>query len=109
MKISQWNKFRNYINQTKIGDNITRQGFLKEVYKTRKVWTSYSTLTTIDAYRLSLTKLGILTLITPGVYKVNYHINENTSIGKIQKLAYRPRSWRNWFIEWEDIVKNIIK
>ncbi|MHA1816602.1 MAG: hypothetical protein ACTSX1_11385 [Candidatus Heimdallarchaeaceae archaeon] len=106
--MSQWSRFRDYINSTEIGNDITRQEILLHVYKKRSAWTCYSRMTTVDNYRKALSRLEILTPVKRGVYNVAHHVREDISFQKIKDRAYGPIDWREWFIRLEDKQKGLI-
>jgi hypothetical protein len=105
---TQWSLFKEYINSSKIGDLITRKDMNKTIYKDPEVWKRYSRTTTLDGYRLSLSHLGILTVIMRGVYRVDHHINPDVTMSKIKELAYQNPTWKDWFIPEEVKVKHLI-
>lgn len=105
---NQWEKFRDYINATEIDSNITRKDLLLHVYKDPKEWKLYSRMSTMDTYRAALCRLGILTIVKRGVYRVNHHISSDIPFQKIKDRAYGPPTWRDWFIRLEDKQKGLI-
>jgi hypothetical protein len=108
-KVSQWEKFIEIINQTKIGSLITRQQILKHVYKSPVVWRKYSRATTVDRYRRSLDLLGIVDKVELGVYRVNHHVKPGVTAHKITKEAYkRKKHWKEWFMKKEDYLREFI-
>ncbi len=101
MKKSQWNILRNLINSTEIGKTMSRQQMLKTIFSQTTSGGSAKYGYTVDVYRRSLAIIGILEIVSRGVYKVKNHIKSNASISQIKKAAY-SRDWREWF---HDFIK----
>jgi hypothetical protein len=78
------------------------------IYKSPKQWALYSRMSTVDGYRIALSRLGILTPVKRGVYKVKHHIRSDITFQKIKGRAYGPRDWRQWFIQLEEKQKGLI-
>lgn len=105
---NQWEKFRDYINASEIDSDITRKELLLHVYKDPKEWKLYSRMSTMDGYRLALSRLKILVPVKRGVYKVKHHIRSDITFQKIKERAYGSRDWKDWFIRLEDKQKGLI-
>jgi hypothetical protein len=102
MKKSQWRTVKDLINSRKIGDCITRQEIISDIYngpapKRDKWCTSYGY--TLDFYIACLKRMNIIRNIERGIYEVCYHIKPNASSKEVQKIAYHSYypSWRHWF------------
>lgn len=107
--MSQWSKFRDFVNASPLGSIITRQEALFHVYENKGNWKGYSRQTTVDGYRLILTNLGILDKYKRGQYKVNHHVREDVPLETLKRLAYPKRDWREWFVPKKDRMKSVIK
>ena len=106
---NQWQLFREYINSIPIGEIMARQKMLHYVYENRKHWIGYSRQTTVDGYRLALTRLGILSPAGRGKYKIECHIRTDIPFDKIKRLAYPKRGWQEWFIIPEKRRESLIQ
>ena len=107
--MSQWNKFREFVNKSPIGSIITRQEVLFYVYENRGQWKGYSRQTTVDGYRLILDRLGIVIKYKRGQYRVMHHVREDVTLETLKRLAYPKRGWQEWFIPASDRRKRVIK
>jgi len=93
-----WERMKEFINTKQPGDIITRQQLFKSIYNNKFKIHSH----TIDAYRNSLTRVGILKkTTTPGTYIKMINIPPNISCAEMKKFA-SDKSWRVWFISPED-------
>ena len=101
MKKSQWNILRDLINSIEIGKTMTRQHMLKTIFSQTTSGGSAKYGYTVDVYRRYLAMIGILEIVSRGVYEVKNHIKLNASISQIKKSAY-SRDWREWF---HDFIK----
>jgi len=100
-KKSQFDILRDFINSTKIGRTISRKQMLNMIFSQTTSGGSQQYGYTVDVYRRYLSIIGVLEIVGTGIYKVNHHINESSSISSIKKAAY-SNSYREWF---HDFIK----
>jgi hypothetical protein len=97
-KMNKWETLKNYINSKEIGSIITRKSLGHRIFNGPYPRTS-SYGSTVDNYRRCLTKLGILSHVGIGQYKLNYYIREDLSSSELIKMAY------GGFTEWFNDAK----
>jgi len=100
MKKSQWNILKNFINSTEIGKTISRKQMLNVIFSQTKSGGSQR-YGTVDVYRRCLVMIRVLEIVNRGIYKVNHHIKESSSISGIKKAA-NSNGYREWF---HDFIK----
>ena len=92
--MNKWEKIKRYINSKKIGTVIYRKNLMHHIFHGPHPPTS-SYGTTVDNYRRSLTKLGILEHTDLGEYTIRYHIREDLTSTELKAMAYG--GFRSWF------------
>ena len=93
--MSMWNRCKQYINKHEIGTVITRPDFLHHLYQGPPPRRStYGTGG--DNYRRILDRLGILTIVKRGQYKILYHIKEDVTATEVKNLV-ADNTYRSWF------------
>ncbi len=101
---SMWEIFQEFINEKiNVDENFSRREMLEYVYPTlgRSV-ERYMELSP-DHYRSWLTKdhIGILKLVETGLYKKLRNIPKGITTTRLKNIA-RDRTWRTWFIPFDD-------
>ena len=83
-----WQSIKEYVNSKKIGDTIYRKDIIYHVY-TGPMPARYRAAygSTLDNYRLLLTKLGILEHTRRGVYKVRHYIRNDLTTSQLKLLV----------------------
>ena len=87
-KLNVWETLKEYINDKKIGETITRKELIYHIYKgpmPGKFRGSYGS--TLDNYRRLFTKLNVLEHTGRGEYKINHHIREDLTTPQLKLLV----------------------
>ena len=91
-----WYLIKQYINQFKPGDIISRQDMKNFGIP----------LSSVDIYRIQLCSAGILCKHTRGKYKILYNIPEQMTTTLLFEIScyYNVNSWKGWFMTLEDKI-----
>lgn len=80
--ITAFERFKQYVNITEIGEEITRQELLYEAKESGNAYT------TIDQYRNLACKAGYLVKVRNGIYRVVKHLPECATADMVRCIAY---------------------
>jgi len=104
-----WNEMKRLINKIPNESEFTRKYLIDELKKYYNFGLYYITTSTIDNYRLGLTKMGFIEIIKRGVYKKITSIPEELTTSHLHKFSRNENSWYSWFVEKEDLPKVLNK
>lgn len=84
--MTKWQSFLEQISKIKIGDTLLRRDL-----------TDANKVTTMDNYRMLLSKLGVFETIAPGEYKKLRNIRTDITLRYVRELS--ENSWKSWFVK----------
>ena len=96
---NNWRKLKLYLNLKREGVILIRKTLIPEL---KKIGIPKGT---VDIYISSLIKAGFLSRIKYGVYKLEHKIPEEVTISVLEILKYRKKTWEDWFMPFEDLLR----
>jgi len=96
-----WTLLKKYINSLEIGRKFRRKNLLRSVYDMNVSEALNHSQTSIDTYRVYITRLGCIEHVKRGVYKKIMDVPEQLTSSNAKKLAYEEK-WKIWFMLPED-------
>lgn len=85
---SAWDYIKSIVNETKIGDIITRKDIMKNANEILQVSFNRNHYTTLDNYRNLLCNHKILTKVGPGAYMKINNIPEHVKLNDLLLTRY---------------------
>lgn len=101
-QVNKWKALCGYLRYLGINSEVSRQELLSIFDKLGEVPPRryMQDTSTVDNYRALLTRVKILSMIEPGLYKIEALPKKDLTLQRVREILKKP-TWEKWFRELE--------